>query len=161
MNWLVVVAVGVVAALAVADALRPGPSSTSDTVPPATTSLTSAPGTTAASLSRDRKREIERIGNQWASLFAAGNARRCSHMTQPLCERLACERVGGYKIRNCTPPTAAFLRSFESATVQEVAIKGNRVAARFSNGEVVEFWGDGGTWQVDKVGGNAGRGFLE
>ena len=82
-------------------------------------------------------------------------------MTQPLCERIACERVGGVKIRSCKPPTPPFRRSFEAAVVEEVAIKGNRAAARFSNGVVVRFWGDAGTWMIDEIGGSAGRGFFE
>ena len=80
---------------------------------------------------------------------------------QPLCERFACERVGGVKITNCKPPTSAFRNSFFGATVQEVKIKAYRAAARFSNGEVVELFGDGGTWMIEKVGWNAGRRFFE
>jgi hypothetical protein len=55
----------------------------------------------------------------------------------------------------------AFRRSFEDATVVDIVIKGHRAAARFSNGEVVRFWGDGGTWLVHKIGEDAGRGFFE
>jgi hypothetical protein len=65
--------------------------------------------------------------------------------------------------RNCTPPTRAFRRSFEGATVEDIVIKGGRAAARFSNGEVVLFVfpSGGGTWLVHKLGENAGRGFFE
>lgn len=82
-------------------------------------------------------------------------------MTQPLCERIACVRVGGVKIRNCTPPTSVFRRSFEEAIVLDIAFKRSRAAARFSNGEVVEFEGVGDTWWMRKLGANAGRGFFE
>ena len=105
--------------------------------------------------------EIQQIGNAWASLFAAGNADSCTFMGQPLCERIACERVGARKIENCTPPSAAFRRSFENATVERVEVKGARVAARLSNGQVIEFHGDGGGWLIVKIGGSAGRGFFE
>jgi hypothetical protein len=105
--------------------------------------------------------EIQQIGNQWALLFAAGDEGSCTFMGQPLCERIACERVGAGKIENCTPPSAAFRRSFEDAKVESVVVKGNRVAARFSNGEVIEFHGDGGRWAIVKIGGSAGRGFFE
>jgi hypothetical protein len=74
-------------------------------------------------------------------------------MGQPLCERIDCERVGARKIENCTPPSAAFRRSFEDARVEKVVVKGARVAARFSNGEVIEFHGDGGRWSIVKIGG--------
>ncbi|MGH9176306.1 MAG: hypothetical protein ACRD1H_18200, partial [Vicinamibacterales bacterium] len=96
---------------------------------------------------------------EWAALFAAdGFSDSCERMTQPLCERIDCERVGG-PIKNCTRPTAAFRKSFEDATVEDVAIKGRKAAARFSNGETVEFARPSGL--IHKIGGNAGREFLE
>ncbi len=113
------------------------------------------------------KQKIEQTGNKWAPLFAAHDRAACEYQTQPLCERIACERVGGFKIRNCTPPSSAFRKSFEGATVQDIAIKGNQAAARFSNGEVVDLEGDAdpsplaGVWYIHKLVGNAGRGFLE
>jgi hypothetical protein len=93
-------------------------------------------------------------------LFAAGDEGSCTFMGQPLCERIACERVGAGKIDNCKPPSAAFRRSFEDARVEKVEVKGARVAARFSNGEVIEFHGDAGRWWIVKIGGSAGRGFF-
>ena len=107
------------------------------------------------------EQEIQQIGNQWALLFAAGDGGSCTFMGQPLCERIACERVGAGKIENCTPPSAAFRRSFEDARVESVVVKGARVAARFSNGRVIVFHGDGGRWAIVKIGGSAGRGFFE
>jgi hypothetical protein len=64
-------------------------------------------------------------------------------------------------MRNCTPPTSAFRNSFFGATVQAVEIRGQRAAARFSNGEVVELYGDGGTWSIHRLGRNAGHEFFE
>jgi hypothetical protein len=104
--------------------------------------------------------ELELIGNRWAASFAAGK-NSCADMSQPLCERIACERVGGRKIRNCRPPTSKFRKSFDEAVVRGIAFKKHRAAARFSNGEVVEFSGDGGAFMVTKIGANAGRGFFE
>ena len=37
---------------------------------------------------------------------------------------------------------------------------GYRAAAKFSNGEAVELFGDGGRWLISKFGGHAGRGFF-
>jgi hypothetical protein len=82
-------------------------------------------------------------------------------MTQPLCERLACQRPGSRKIENCTRPMPAYRKKFEGALVIEVAFDNSRAAARLSNGEVIELWGGGGSWLVHKLGGNAGRGFFE
>jgi predicted peroxiredoxin len=142
--------VGVVAVFAVADALRSERPSTSDAAPPLPTPILSS------------EERIERIGNEWAPRFAADTTgARCFHMTQPLCERIACVHVGGVKIPNCRPPSSAFRRSFEEAVVEEVAIEGDRVAARFTNGEVIEFHGDGGTWMVARFGANAGRGLFD
>jgi hypothetical protein len=103
----------------------------------------------------DPEWEMERIANGWARAFAA-DGRSCYHMTQPLCERIGCERVGGFKIPNCTPPTTAYRRSFGKARLEEIAIKGKRVAARFSNGELITLIGVvGGDWLVHKLGGQA------
>ena len=110
----------------------------------------------------DPEWELERIANRWARAFASTNGGCFGHMTQPLCERIACEHAGGFKIPNCTPPTTAYRRSFEKARLEEIAIKGERVAARFSNGELIELVGVvGGNWLVHKVGGNAGRKVFE
>jgi hypothetical protein len=159
LTLLVVAGIGVLGALAVVDALRSEPSSS--------TSATSAPTTPSASA--EDEQQIELIGNQWAPLFAAGRTPGCSLgeglivLTQPLCERIACERVGGIKVRNCTPPTSAFRNSFAEATVQDIEIKGNppRAAARFSNGEVIELIEWGSSWAIAELGGNAGRTFFE
>jgi hypothetical protein len=109
----------------------------------------------------DPEWEIERIGNRWARVFAA-HRNSCSHMTQPGCEWLTCERVGGYTLPDCTPVTVAYRRSFEKARVEEIAIKGERVAARFSNGELITLVGVvGGNWMVHRIGGQAGRKVFE
>ena len=157
---LVVAAVGVLAALAVADALRPEPS-TRATPPLATTAPRQPrlPATNRPDLTP--KQEIKRIGNSWGRLFAAADREACRYMGQPACERVVCERVGSRPIPSCTLPSSKFRRSFEDATVQAVVIRGHRAAARFSNGELVEFYGDGGTWSIYKLGGNAGREFFE
>jgi hypothetical protein len=84
-------------------------------------------------------------------------------MTQPVCELVSCERVGGYTIPDCTPVDAAYRKSFEDARVEEIASKGRRVAARFSNGELIQLVGvdGGGTWMVHKVGWTAGANVFE
>jgi hypothetical protein len=160
LSSLVVAAVGVLAALAVADALRPEPST------PATAQQTTTRPRPPKLLDTYRpdltpKQEIKRIGNSWGRLFAAADRQACQYMTQPACERVVCQRVGRQPIPNCTLPSSKFRRSFEDATVQAVVIKGHRAAARFSTGAMVEFYGDGGTWSVHKLGGNAGRELFE
>ena len=159
-NSLVVAAVGVIAAFAVADALRPEPS-TRATAPQATTAPRPPKLLDTYRADLTPKQEIQRIGNSWARLFAAADRRACQYMSQPACERVVCERVGSGPIPNCTLPSSKFRRSFEDATVQAVVIKGHRAAARFSTGAMVELYGDQGTWSIHKFGGKAGREFFE
>ena len=113
------------------------------------------------------EQRIERIGNDWARLYAARDPRHCNYGGQPLCERLACERPGNRPIENCTRPPSEFRNSFRDATVEDIAIKGRAAVARFSNGEVIKLGEDvsglthaGVWWWITKVGGNAGRGFF-
>ena len=82
-------------------------------------------------------------------------------MTQPAGYQITCERVDGSTVRNCGPVSAAFRRSFRGATVQDVSIKGDRAAARFSNGEAVELAlvheAAGAMSEVGGVGGSQAR----
>ena len=106
------------------------------------------------------KRQVELFGNSWAPLFGGGHDNgACFYEGQPLCERIDCERPASGPIENCTPPSPRFRRSFADATVKDVAIKGDRAAAQFSNGDVIELAGPGPDWLIDKLGGNAGDGF--
>ena len=122
---------------------------------------TSAPTTTDIKTSPSVEQEIERTGNRWARFFAA-NRLGCNDMSQPDCQRIACERADGRLIQNCTPLSREFRRSFAGAVVEEIAIRGHRAAARFSNGETVLLSeiGISGSWRIHKVGGNAGRKFF-
>jgi hypothetical protein len=156
---LVVAAVGVLVALAVADALRSERSSAPATAPPTTTQPRQPTLIETPPRGVPDRVEIEWIGNHWAPLFANRRRNTCSYMTQPLCKEITCEDVGGQKIRNCTPPTA-LQKSFEGATVQDIWVKGFRAVALFSNGEFVTFFGDGGTWSVQKLGESAGHRYL-
>ena len=151
MSSLIVAAVGVIAALAVADALRPEPS-TRAIAPQATTAPRQPKLLDTYRADLTPKQEIQRIGNSWARLFAAADRQACQYMSQ---------RVGMGPIPNCALPSSKFRRSFEDATVQAIVIKGHRAAARFSTGAMVEFYGDQGTWSIHKFGGKAGREFFE
>jgi hypothetical protein len=102
-----------------------------------------------ANLSRKQRQELKREANEWASLFVD---RVCNkYMGQRMCWRLACKGI-----KNCTPVSAAYQKSFADATVED--IKSVRIlhvgwtdhpvhyaAVKFSNGEVVVFNG-GGEW---------------
>jgi hypothetical protein len=114
---------------------------------------------------RSQAQKIEQTGNRWARLFSASGRGGCKYMTQPACERVACEKISG-PIDNCKALSSQFVRSFRGAKVQEIAIKGRRAAARYSNGETIELihingYAVGGVWWIDELGGNAGRGFFK
>ncbi|HMC07507.1 MAG TPA: hypothetical protein VKG89_08960 [Solirubrobacterales bacterium] len=135
----------------------------------------------------DREQEqIEQVGNEWASLFAASGPTCELYVGQPMCEREICEHVGGETIENCTPPSPGFRASFEDATVEDVEIKGRQAAAKFSNGEAIKLrevlvsevdgsptcigsgcppsdhvqTGPYPAWRIVDYGGNAGREFF-
>ena len=89
---------------------------------------------------------ITKRGNEWAPLFAKDSyaPSPCRYMGQPACERMYCERVPNDPIRNCTPPSSEFRKSFADATVERVVVEGRHATAEFSNGESVEFEGQAG-----------------
>ena len=133
------------------------------------TTATSETETTRDGTARDElapEQRIEQAGNEWAALFA-GRERFCELMTQLACGRVNCEDIGG-SLENCTPPSPEFRKSFEDATVQDIAITGDEAAARFSNGETVELKkvhhipdplaedGDRVGWVIHGFGRNAG-----
>ena len=150
---LVVAAVGVLGAVAVADALRSGQASSTPTLPETTVPSISTEKEVVTVPSLTPEQEIERIGNEWGLLFAAGP------LTAARADRLRTDRWD--QDQELHPAYVGFSESFFGALVQEVEIKGHRAAARFSNGALVEFRGDGGTWLIDKLGGNTGRLFFE
>jgi hypothetical protein len=133
---LVAATVGVLAALAVVDALRSSPAPSAATTPPTKTHLGPPTSTTLFAFG-SRKGAIEDIGNTWAQLYAADDPKACSYMGEGLC---------------ALKPLPKFRASFEGATVQDIGFRnGHDAGATFSNGITVEFWGDGGTWTIIKL----------
>jgi hypothetical protein len=101
---------------------------------------------------------VTQTANNWARLFGTGSQAAKYYMGQTAVEQMKCQRVGAHGPIPCTRPW----QSFHAATVQDIAINGDRAAARFSNGETVELVrGHGGAWQISKIGENAGRGFFK
>jgi hypothetical protein len=155
-TWVIVGAVAVIVVFASLDVLL---SAGHEPTPSAVAA--NAVTTTRTEPDRSTTQEIERTGNSWARLFGAG--RWCNEfMVQPACEQVACERVSGELIENCTRVSSKVQRSFAAAEVQDVVIRGTWAAARFSNGETVLFREVGikrGSWAIVGVG--AGRKFFE
>jgi hypothetical protein len=106
----------------------------------------------------------------WARVFASGTEPLIDYMDPTAVDQLKCrrhvelapDRDGLVPIPNCTRPTPAYRLSFRDAKVQEIAIKGDQAAARFSNGETIRLhrWPND-DWLVAKIGGDAGRGIFE
>jgi len=134
---LVVATLGVLAALAVVDALRSNPApSAAATTPPTKTRLGSPTNTTLFAFG-SRKGAIEDIGNTWAAPYARGDPEACRYMDHRLCT---------------LKPLTKFRASFEGATVRRILFPKNYLGiATFSNGVDVEFFGDGGTWTIIEV----------
>lgn len=130
-----------------------------------TLTLPTEDGTAEKTPSHEQK--IQQTIDTWAPLYAAGQREAaCKLMADPACVRITCEVAGGpneplHRVKRCTPPSAAFRKSFADATVEEIAIKGKRATAEFSNGERVEFfwvngYAVGGVWWIRRVGGRNG-----
>jgi hypothetical protein len=104
---------------------------------------------------------LEQTANEWAAAFAkADDDCRYYAGPQPACERATCQRAGGRPIKNCTPPSPEFRKSFANATVERVVIDAAGYGtAEFSNGEFVEFEGPGfegpgwwvSDWWIEKI----------
>ena len=96
---------------------------------------------------------ITETANNWARLFAS-SAQTCNDYTgQTACEQMKCQRVGGTPIKDCRPATPQWAAEFLTATVQGIAISGDRAAATFSNGETVQLRRTAtGEWLIDKLG---------
>jgi hypothetical protein len=82
-------------------------------------------------------------------------------MHQPACESVVCKHAGGAAIEDCTPVSSEVQRSFEGAVVEDIVIRGEWAAARFSNGVTVRLEERSGatSWWIARVG--AGRAMLE
>jgi hypothetical protein len=109
----------------------------------------------------------------WARVFASSTKPLIAlidYMDPTAVDQLKCRRAvplepdrdGLVPIPNCMRPTPAYRLSFRDATIQEIAIKGDRAAARFSNGETIRLhrW-SAVDWRVGRIGGDAGRGIFE
>jgi hypothetical protein len=134
---LVVAILGVLAALAIVDALRSSPApSAAATTPPTKTHLGPPTSTTLFAFG-SRKGDIEDIGNHWAQLYARGDPKACTYMGEGLC---------------ALKPLPRFRESFDGATVVDIGFLKNYLGvASFSNGVQVKFFGDGGTWTIIEV----------
>jgi hypothetical protein len=105
---------------------------------------------TEARLSGKQVRELKRVANHWAALFAVHSCNR--YMGQPVCQRLLCHHPVVI-LENCTPVSRAFRKSFADARIEDIKFKGvihipplndpsYLATVEFSNGQVVAFAGE-------------------
>ena len=96
---------------------------------------------------------ITETATNWARLFASSPQTCNDYMGQTACEQIKCQREGGTPIPDCRPIDAAWAATFRDATVQKIAISGDRAAATLSNGQTVQLQRIAtGEWLIDKLG---------
>ena len=103
---------------------------------------------------------ITETANNWVRLFAS-SAQACNAYTgRTVCEQVNCQREGGTPIEGCRPSKKLrrWAAEHRGATVQRIAISGDRAAATFSNAagqdlETVQLRRTAtGEWLIDRLG---------
>jgi hypothetical protein len=102
---------------------------------------------------------VTETANNWVRLFAS-SAQACNEYTGPtVCEQVKrdCQRKGVTRIEDCRRATRGWAAEHRGATVQRIAISGDRAAATFSNHgvelETVQLRRTAtGEWLIDKLG---------
>ena len=105
---------------------------------------------------------IAETANNWARLFAS-TAQACNEYTswsRSVCEQVNCEREGGKSTEGCRPSTKAWrwAAAHRGATVQRIAISGDRAAATLTSPEGLELETvqlrrtATGEWLIDRLG---------
>jgi hypothetical protein len=102
---------------------------------------------------------IAETANNWARQFAS-TAQACNEYTSWSCEQVNCEREGGKRTEGCRPSTKEWRWAAEhrGATVQKIAISGDRAAALLTSPEGFEVQmvqlrrTATGEWLIDELG---------
>ena len=102
---------------------------------------------------------IAETANNWARHFAS-TAQACNEYTSWSCEQVNCEREGGKPTEGCRPSTKEWSWAAEHrrATVQKIAISGDRAAALLTSPEGFEVQmvqlrrTATGQWLIDELG---------
>jgi hypothetical protein len=96
---------------------------------------------------------IAETANKWARHFASSPQTCTGYMSRTACEQVTCRRVGGRPIPDCRPSDREWGAYFRGATVQAIAISGDRAAATLSNDEIVQLRRIAtGEWLIDRMG---------
>ncbi len=96
---------------------------------------------------------IAETADKWARLFASSPQTCTDYMSRAACEQVTCRRAGGTPIPDCRAADREWGAYFRGATVQAIAVSGDRAAATFSNDEIVQLRRIAtGEWLIDKMG---------
>jgi hypothetical protein len=103
--------------------------------------IASSPQTCNDYMSQTACQQLKKLGRLWAAV-----RRR---------EQIKCQRVGGTPIPDCRPTEPHWAATFRDATVQKIAISGDRAAAMLSNRQAVQLQRIAtGEWLIDTLGPN-------
>ena len=96
---------------------------------------------------------IAETADKWARHFASSPQTCTDYMSRTACEQVTCQRVGGTPIPDCRAADREWGAYFRGATVQAIAISGDRAAATLSNDEIVQLRRIAtGEWLIDRMG---------
>ena len=97
---------------------------------------------------------IAETANKWARHFASYVGTCTDYMSRTACKGLTeCERVARAEIPDCRAKARQWAAEFLGATVQAIAIRGDRAAATLSNDVIVQLRRTTtGEWQIDGMG---------
>jgi hypothetical protein len=97
---------------------------------------------------------IAETANKWARHYAASSPWTCTdYMSRTACEQVTCPRVGGTPAPGCRAKALRWGAYFRGATVQAIAVSGDRAAATLSNDEIVQLRRIAtGEWLIDRMG---------
>jgi hypothetical protein len=97
---------------------------------------------------------IAETADKWARHFASSPWTCTDYMSRNACKLVTeCERVGRTQIPACRAKNRQWAAAFLGATVQAIAIRGDRAAATLSNDVIVQLRRTTtGEWQIDGMG---------
>jgi hypothetical protein len=101
------------------------------------------------------REQIAETANNYARLFASSFQACNAYTSRAVCKQVTCQRAGETPIEGCTPSkkTRRWAATFRDATVQEIAISGDRAGVTLSNNATVQLQRIAtGEWLIDKLG---------
>ena len=101
------------------------------------------------------REQVTETANNYARLFASSLQACNAYTSRTACEQVPCQRAGETPRQGCTPSkkTRQWAATFRDATVQEIAISGDRAGVMLSNHATFQLQRIAtGEWLIDKFG---------